>query len=809
MIGLLRRAARLTPRPDPPILIRMSDIHIQQDAQDNIGPVYQIGYVAGDLIIRQPDAPPPLLPARAPDILFGRDELCKDVQGDLMMDGPVLLHGVGGIGKTALAATIAQQWLADERSPGVLWLTVGTADLTGILTGIGSAFGAEGGRAIAAAPDDAAKLGVARALIGRVQPLVVLDDCWHAPPLAAVLQQAIPSGVPTLVTSRTRFDAIQARHDVTRLPRPDSLGLLIHHAGRSLPPRDAETLCETLGDHPYAVEIAGAWLGDESLEPGDLLRRLGDAPQDLTMPEGFAMPGRENVAALIQTSVEALGEDAKRAFYTLGTLFAPRATPELLAMVQAGTHVVFNEQFKPTNIENMPTEADIQRAADALRALARRSLARYVGPEQYSAAYYAVHDLSQAFARAPLTGESRGEAVAACVAYARHHAHKPDTPAGVAHHNALEADLPNLLGAAQYAAQVVARNTADDDMRAAVNRLGWDLYGSSHFLNVRGRAAESMTLLRSAAEAARALGLPRDEGSHLNHLGLAHAALGRYREAIPLYERALEIDREIGDRRGEGSDLGNLGLAYADLGEYTRAIAYYEQRLVIAREIGDRRGEGNALGNLGNAYADLGEYTRAIEYHEQALVISREIGDRRGEGSDLGNLGLAYADLGEYTRAIEYHEQALEVLRDIGDRRGEGSVLGNLGEAYRNLGEYTRAIAYYEQALEVLRDIGDRRGEGSVLGNLGIAYYSLGEYTRAIDYYEQRIEIAREIGDRRGEASTLFNTAILHHEQGDHAAALAGFQAAWALYDAMGVVHLVAECDRAIAVVQAALGGDS
>jgi tetratricopeptide (TPR) repeat protein len=803
MIGLLRRAARLTPRPDPPILIRMSDIHIQQDAQDNIGPVYQIGYVVGDLIIRQPDAPPPLLPARAPDILFGRDELCKDVQGDLMMDGPVLLHGVGGIGKTALAATIAQQWLADGRSPGVLWLTVGTADLTGILTGIGSAFGAEGGRALAAAPDDAAKLGVARALIGRVQPLVVLDDCWHGPPLAAVLQQAIPPGVPTLVTSRTRFDRIRARHDVTRLPRPDSLGLLIHHAGRSLPPRDAETLCDKLGDHPYAVEIAGAWLGDESLEPGDLLQRLGDAPHDLKMPEGFAMPGRENVTALIQTSVDDLGDEAKRAFYALGTLFAPRVTPELLAMVQAGTHVVFNERKdQALGIENMPTEADIQRAADALRALARRSLARYVGPERYSAAYYAVHDLSQAFARAPLTGESRGEAVTACVAYARHHAHRPDTPAGVAHHNALEADLPNLLGAAAYA--------ADNELHAAVNQLGWDLgSGNSNFLDVRGRAAESMVLLRSAAEAARALGLPRDEAAHLNHLGLAHADLGRYREAIPLYERALEIDREIGDRRGEGNALGNLGNAYVDLGEYTRAIAYYEQQLKIVREIGDRRGEGNALGSLGLAYADLGEYTRAIEYYEQRIEIAREIGDRRGEGNALGNLGEAYRNLGEYTRAIEYHEQALEVLRDIGDRRGEGSVLGNLGIAYDDLGEYRRAIDYYEQALVIDREIGDRRGEGSDLGNLGIAYDNLGEYTRAIDYYEQQLAIVREIGDRRGEASTLFNTANLHHEQGDHAAALAGFQAARALFTAMGVAHLVERCDQMIAVVQAALGGDS
>jgi tetratricopeptide (TPR) repeat protein len=225
------------------------------------------------------------------------------------------------------------------------------------------------------------------------------------------------------------------------------------------------------------------------------------------------------------------------------------------------------------------------------------------------------------------------------------------------------------------------------------------------------------------------------------------------RQRIAWLEAATAAAREIRDRRGEGTALNNLGIAYAALGETRRAIGLYEQQLVIVREIGDRHGEGNALGNLGTAYANLGETRRAIELYGQRLVIAREIGDRRGEGNALGNLGTAYANLGETRRAIELYGQRLVIAREIGHRRGEGHALGNLGTAYANLGETRRAIELYEQQLVIVREIGDRRGEGNALGNLGVAYAALGETRRTIELYEQQLVIAREIGDRRGEGT--------------------------------------------------------
>ena len=40
------------------------------------------------------------------------------------------------------------------------------------------------------------------------------------------------------------------------------------------------------------------------------------------------------------------------------------------------------------------------------------------------------------------------------------------------------------------------------------------------------------------------------------------------------YEQALAIAREVKNRAGEGTTLNNLGLAYAALNQYERAIDY-------------------------------------------------------------------------------------------------------------------------------------------------------------------------------------------------------------------------------------------
>ncbi|MEZ4583492.1 MAG: ATP-binding protein [Caldilineaceae bacterium] len=55
-----------------------------------------------------------------PPALIGRDELVAQVHAALADDRSVSLTGAGGVGKSALAATVADQW----PTPAVFWYTI-------------------------------------------------------------------------------------------------------------------------------------------------------------------------------------------------------------------------------------------------------------------------------------------------------------------------------------------------------------------------------------------------------------------------------------------------------------------------------------------------------------------------------------------------------------------------------------------------------------------------------------------------------------------------------------------------------------
>jgi tetratricopeptide (TPR) repeat protein len=236
----------------------------------------------------------------------------------------------------------------------------------------------------------------------------------------------------------------------------------------------------------------------------------------------------------------------------------------------------------------------------------------------------------------------------------------------------------------------------------------------------------------------------------------------------------------------EGSILNLMGRAYAALGQMHDAIGLHKQGLIKARETGDRDGEGVALSNLGVAHFYSGDTSSAIECQEQAIAISRELNDRYGEAQAVGDLGNVYYLLGDYHRAIELYEQRLSIAREIKDGRNEEGALMSLGLGYAALGRTHYAIDFYERALVLARRMSSLRAEGEILANLSTAYAVLGENERALDISKRRLDIAREISDRRGEGSTLFNKGFIHRELGENGEAISHAEAALAILEEMG-----------------------
>ncbi|MDL1897098.1 tetratricopeptide repeat protein [Anaerolineae bacterium CFX7] len=137
-------------------------------------------------------------------------------------------------------------------------------------------------------------------------------------------------------------------------------------------------------------------------------------------------------------------------------------------------------------------------------------------------------------------------------------------------------------------------------------------------------------------------------------------------EWIEWSEYGIAACRALDDERGEGAIVGNLGLVYADKGEWDKAIEFYQQSLVTKERVGDVQGMAQTFNNLGLVYADKGEWDKAIELYQQSLEISERLGDVVGISITEWNIGELYEKQGKLDEAIRMMERAIIVHERIG-----------------------------------------------------------------------------------------------------------------------------------------------
>jgi tetratricopeptide (TPR) repeat protein len=671
----------------------------------------------------------------------GREAELAELREALVPGRIVTLTGIGGMGKTSLAAACLADLEAtgdlDRRFPGgvILCNFYDDNDVERAAAHIARSCGLD--------PRPHA-LDAAQAALGARVALLVLDGAEAADNLPKLLDRRGRSGV--LITSRAKGDVHDIDIPVRRLSPDEAVALLQQWGREQAADRDAAAaVCELVGNLPLAVTLAGQYLWASQTPAAEYLDWLRESGLEAL---DFGHRRRESVPVLLGGSLDRMSAAARDAVAVLGAL-----------------------ALGPVGVE--PLAAALDQPAAALR----QPLADLTGYGllRRDGGYRLGHPLLHQYARQRLA-----VAPAALTRLASYYTqfaktHGSEGPSG---YRLLDAQRPHimaLLPRLEAAAQWVE-----------LNDLVWVVADQGGYMDVAGHAFDRRDALEYGVTAAQALGRRTDKGAHLGHLGNAHYHLGRFEAAIGYHEQALAISREIGDRHREGTSLGNLGNAHYSRGRVEEAIGFYEQALAISRETGDRRHEGNWLGNLGITHYSLGRIEAAIGFNEQALAISRETGDRRHEGIVLGNLGNAHQALGRVESAIGFYEQTLAIHREIGERGREGGCLIDIGTAHYSLGRVEVAIGFFEQGLAISREIGDRRATGYALGNLGVTYYSLGQVETAIGFFEQALTISREIGDRRGECVGLQNLGEANLATGRVLLATDQFQQALAIAREIG-----------------------
>jgi hypothetical protein len=264
------------------------------------------------------------IPARNPGFT-GRDDLLEAVRERLLAgDRAVVqaLHGMGGVGKTQLAAEYAHRFAA---AYDLAWWV--DSEYGGLIGDQFAALGLTLGCVQAGAGIDVVRAVVLAELREQGGWLLVLDDA--ASP--ADVTPWLPSGGHVLITSRDQgWAEVAVPVEVDVLARPESVEILQYRVA-GLAEADADRLAGELGDLPLAVAQAAGFMAETGMAAEEYLGLLRTRAGQL-LDHGSPGSYPRSLAAATQLIADRLARDdpAAAELASVCAFLAPEPIPAQL-----------------------------------------------------------------------------------------------------------------------------------------------------------------------------------------------------------------------------------------------------------------------------------------------------------------------------------------------------------------------------------------------------------------------------------------------------------------------------------------------
>lgn len=679
-----------------------------------------------------------------PDLPYfvGRDEALADLQTRLR-DGETVsicnLKGMGGVGKTALAAHLAYE-LRPFFPDGVLWARLDTTDTMTILSDFAAAYGED----VSERRSIESRSAAVRSLLADKHALIVLDNAENSGQVRPLLPPTVGE-TAVIITTRHDLAVTDGLHHATVLPfdpvRQEALTLFTHLLGEQRVQQERNDLCaiaELLGQLPLALAIAAGRL--RGMETAVYHQQLEQADKRL---DALVREDR-SVRLTFDISYMALSLDLQTFFAALGTFGG--------------------DDFGITAVAHV-TETDEAMAVAYLDELVGLSLVQMGRNGRYQ-----LHSLLRDYAQTHIpSADSWQRMVNYFVEYAQQHKGDPIQ---------ISSELNNITSSLERALSLHMSQLYVDGVLAM--KPTWHTHGA--FITALPHFQRAVTISRATKD-------NYQQAEALAYLGNCQWSLGQSEEARHSMKRGLEIAYLAEDDDLISQLLLNLGViaGYND-GNYQEASQYFSEAINYTHST---QRMGLLLSNLANVAYEQGEWDQAAEYWQEGLTLLEERGetDATSYVQLLHNVGVLQLDRGNFDDAAIYLQKALRIARKLNFAELISTTLTMQGRLAYETNQPKQAAIYLDEALALGRKLQLPEAIGLALCRLSSLATQQQDYAITAVYLDEARAICAEAEISWITVDTLICRGELHLVQNLHLEACDDFSKALAMGEESGALE--------------------
>lgn len=668
----------------------------------------------------------------------GRQQIMKEIEAAILAAirrNIVCLHGMGGVGKTALAAQLAYR-LRPSFPDGVLWIEMNRTRPMAALATIAHGYGLD----VSSFQDIPSRARAVAQLLTNKRFLLVLDDVQNSADMADLLPTA--PGCTVLITTRRRDLAATMggeRFEIRPFSTTDdeALSLLRCLLQREFDEAEKEALrqiAELLGQLPLALAITASRL---AYEPGwripDFLARL----QQTAVPLDVLTYEELSVQRSFALSYEQL--------------------PVSLQQFLAGLAIFGGHSFVDTAaaaVNNLP----LAEAQDRLRTLHNLSLIQAQVGE--ASTRYQLHPLLHACVqKLPLPEHDHVQAEQNYVRY--------------------------FLALARADAAAVFPEIAHLQLalRLAEQHKMWPEFLSGletayPFLQYSASPAELEQLLQKAEAAAERLGQPET----LIWCQLRRVALARHQAAVATIAETLRsltvLSKAPHLARYRPAVCLQKGKTAVSNGNWIAASQYYEEGIHLSQT-------GSLLPDVlidlwqaqGNLARWRGQQETAVSLYQQALWQAHHTQDQFRQATLYDHLAWLAIEQNDYDAADAACRQGLAIAEQMGHQERLAILYNTLAVVRHHQGEWADSQRCQQTSFDYARLLHHKAHAASIAANRGGLAWQSGRFEQAEQFWQESDLLAQQSQDINNLVNVRLYRAGKYLQAGQYEKSLARYQA--------------------------------